>query len=149
MSDTNFSIAVHQFQERLELHGYSQRCIDDYPRTAGHFFTWLTDHESIQVFNDIAQDHVRSYQCYIQFEHKNRGKALATGGVCSRLTALKTFFRIMSREKLIPRDLSQHIIIPKYHYHVPRYIPNQHPSICHTNADSVRENQFDFLESSR
>jgi hypothetical protein len=24
----------------------------------------------------------------------------------------------------------------------------QHPSICHTNADSVRENQFDFLESS-
>ncbi len=118
-------IKLHQFAEKLELQAYSKRCIAEYPRIVGRFFGYLDEKESVATLAEVTPEHLKAYQAWVRFGHLKDGKPLTTGGVCTRLAALKTFFRLMHREGLIERDLSEHIALPKYHPHLPRNVPTQ------------------------
>lgn len=118
-------IKLHQFAEKLDLAGYSKRCVDEYPRIVGFFLEYLDSEEGVHTLDDVTLEHLKAYQTFVQFGHLKAGRPLTSGGVCTRLTALKTFYRLMRREGLIENDLSGHIILPKHRRHLPRNVPSQ------------------------
>jgi len=119
------AIRLHQFAEKLEVAGYSRRCIEDYPKVVAHFLAYLDEHEAVRSLDHVTAEHVKAYQTHVQFGLLKEGKPLSTGGVCTRLTALKTFFRLMHREGLLPEDLSRFVVLPRYRKHLPRNVPSQ------------------------
>jgi integrase/recombinase XerD len=118
-------IRLHQFAEKLAVAGYSKRCCEDYPMVVAHFLRYLEEHESVRSLDELTAEHIKAYQTHVQFGHLKDGKALSTGGVYTRLTALKTFFRLMHREGLLPEDLSRFVVLPRYRKHLPRNVPSQ------------------------
>jgi integrase/recombinase XerD len=118
-------IRLHQFAEKLTLAGYSRRCCEDYPRVVGHFFDYLDEHESVELLEQVSEEHIKAYQTHVQFAHLNKGKPLSVGGVCTRLTPLKTFLRVMHREGLMVEELSRFVVLPRHRRHLPRNVPTQ------------------------
>jgi integrase/recombinase XerD len=99
--------------------------VEDYRRVVRHFFQYLDEQEHVSSLDEATPEHIRAYQTHVQFAHLNRGKPLSTGGVCTRLTPLKTFLRVMHREGLLAADLSAHVVLPRYRKHLPRNVPTQ------------------------
>lgn len=120
----NFSLLLHRYAEQLELKGYGKRTVDEYPRIVGRCFNYFTDREGIQSIEEITPVHLREYHTYLQFTKRERtGKPLSTKTICCILGAIKVFYRIMSREKLIREDLSETIQLPVARRRIPRNIP--------------------------
>jgi len=118
-------IKLHQFAERLELLGYSQRCVADYTYVVRRFLRYLEEHEGVRLVEDIRAEHITAYHTYLQFGHFRNGKHLAARSVAFFLGPLRTFFRIMAEEGLIPQDLSAHVVRPKRRTYLPRHVPSQ------------------------
>lgn len=117
------TIKLHQFAEKLELLGYSRRCIEDYPYAVGRFFKYLSEHEHIESIDAVTKEHLTAYHTYLQFGRLQNGKHLANRSVTFYLEPLKTFYRIMHQEGLLAHDLSPVIITPKRHMQLPRHVP--------------------------
>ena len=118
-------VRLHQFSEKLELAGYSRRCCEDYPRVVGHFFDYLDEHEDVELLEQVTAEHLKAYQTHVQFAHLHKDRPLSVGGVCTRLTPLKTFLRLMHREGLMSQDLSRFVVLPRHRRHLPRSIPTK------------------------
>jgi integrase/recombinase XerD len=118
-------IKIHQFAEKLEVQGYAARTIEDYVARMGQFVDYLREHEGLSSFNEVGARHLQAYQTHVQFSRVNKGRHLSNEGVNARLVVLKTFYRIMHREGLVPRDLSQSIALPRLHRQLPRHVPSE------------------------
>jgi site-specific recombinase XerD len=118
-------IRLHQFGEKLELAGYSRRAVEDYPYAVGRFLRYLEEVENVKSLEDVRPEHITAYHTYLQFGRFTHGKHLAPRTVGVLLGPLKTFYRIMYQEKLVPHDYSANIIQPKRRSHLPRHVPNQ------------------------
>jgi site-specific recombinase XerD len=120
----NFRLLLHQYAEQLELGGYGKRTIDEYPRIVGRCFEYFTDREGIRSIEEITPVHLGEYHTYLQFTKREKtGKPLSTKTICGILGAIKVFYRIMSREKLIGEDLSEAIRLPVARKRIPRNVP--------------------------
>lgn len=129
------TILVHQFAEKLELAGYSKRVIADYPANLRLFFDYLKTGEDIHSINDITPEHLTAYHGWLQYANHG-GKYLKGGTVCARLTAVKTFYKLMHEERLIGRDLSDCMTMPKRKRGLPRHVPSEQE--MKTLLESVR-----------
>jgi len=130
------TIKLHQFREKLELHGYSKRVQEDYPDTVRLFFDYLEQEEDVHSVNDITLEHITAYQVYLQYKRRPNGKYLSTVSVRRRLEAVKCFYRIMYQEKLISQNLDPEIITPKRQQSLPKHVPSEKD--VKTLLDSVK-----------
>lgn len=127
-------IKLHQFAEKLDLLGYSQRCIKDYPYAVSRFFSYLEEKEDVVSLQQVTQHHITAYHTYLQFGRFYKGKHLATRSVTYFLDPLKTFYRIMYQERLVPIDLSSYVVPPKRHSYLPRNVPGSEKMAALLNA---------------
>jgi integrase/recombinase XerD len=118
-------IKLHQFAEKLALAGYLPRTIVDYRADLGFFARFLDEREDVERFEDVTVEHLKAYQAWVQFEKINKGATLSTKRVSCRLGAVKTFYRIMHREGLLPVDLGASIRLPMARKHLPRHVPSE------------------------
>jgi len=119
-------IKLHQFAEKLELAGYSKRCIADYPAQVRLFFTYLEKYEEeIHTIKDISIEHITAYHCWLQCTKLKKGEYLSSVTVRSRLGAVKTFYVLMHRERLVECNLAPLIHIPKRKSSLPRNVPSE------------------------
>jgi integrase/recombinase XerD len=118
-------IRLHQFGEKMELHGYSPRSIKAYGDDVRRFFTWLKEHENIEKLDDVLPEHLSAFHAYLQYEKSTRGTYLGTTTIHHRLFALKTFYQIMYKERLIKHDYAALITPPKQKRHLPRNVPGE------------------------
>lgn len=118
-------IKLYQFREKLELLGYSKRAVKDYPDYVRLFFEYLEKEEDVQSINDIKPEHITAYHAWLQYKRRKNGKYLSTVTVRRRLECVKTFYRVMHREKLVENDLAPEIITPKRQQPLPKHIPNE------------------------
>jgi len=138
-------IKLQQFAEKLELLGYAQRSVTDYPGTLRLFLKYLEEKENIHSVNDITPQHITAYHSYLQCGKLHRGKHLSAGSIQVHLAIIKTFFQIMYREHLIAADLSSTISLPKAHKGLPRHVPSEQDmktlldSVAASNPISVRD----------
>lgn len=123
-------IKVHQFKEKLELRGYSKRTIVDYPEEVRRFFEYLSSEESLNTVKDVELEHINGYHTFMKFCSKRK---LSTKTVHYRLSAIKTFYKIMSEEGLLKNDLSESIVLPKDRKNLPKNIPSQSQIITMLN----------------
>ena len=123
LTTDNFSLLLHQYAEQLELKGYGKRTVDEYPRMIGRYFDYFTERESVKSIEEITPVHLKEYHTYLQFTKRQNGKTLSTKTICGILGAIKQFYRIMSREKLIVVDLSESIQLPVARKRIPRNVP--------------------------
>jgi site-specific recombinase XerD len=119
----NFLLPLHRFAEQLELKSYGKRTVAEYPRMVAQCLAYLAEHEQVREVGDVTAAHLKAYHTYLQFTRKHRGKSLSKKSICGILGALKTFYRIMSGEKLIENDLSESIQLPIARKHIPRHVP--------------------------
>ncbi len=119
------AIKLHQFIEKLTLKGYSERTIEEYTSRIKQFFLYLEEQETIRLTDDIRAEHIKAYHAHIKFEQIGDGRYLSQESVVARLTVLKTFFRLMKEENLIPCDLSEYVVLPKVRRNIPRHVPSQ------------------------
>jgi site-specific recombinase XerD len=120
-----FKLKMEQFREKLALAGYLPRTIEDYLSDMRFFARFLDERESVRRFEDVTVEHLKAYQAWAQFEKINKGKTLSTKRVSCRLGALKTFYRIMHREGLLPAGLGESIRLPMARKHLPRHVPSE------------------------
>jgi integrase/recombinase XerD len=117
-------IKLHQFAEKMDMAGYAKRTVQDYVAAMRLFVRYLDDKEDVKGWEDITAEHIRAYQAYIQFGKSNKGRQLSGKTVAGRLGAIKMFFRIMYREKLLPADAGESIRLPIVRKHLPRHVPS-------------------------
>jgi integrase/recombinase XerD len=120
---------LHQFAEKLALAGYARRTVGDYLAALRLFMRYLDEKEDVHRWEDVSPAHLKAYQAYVQFGKLNKGKNLTAKSVGGRLWALKAFYRIMHKEKLLPLDLAESIRLPVARKHLPRHVPSQEDMI--------------------
>ena len=144
------TILLHQFAEKLELAGYSRRVIRDYPAYLRLFFEYLSKHENISSIKEAGIEHINAYHGWLQYNKLNKGDYLSSVTVRSRLGAVKTFYTVMHREKLVERDLAPLIIIPKRKSSLPHHVPSEKQMQSLLNAivptDSITTRDKAMLE---
>ena len=123
MTTDDLTLKLHQYAEQLELKSYSKRTVDEYPRMVGRCFAYLAENDHIRTVDEITELHLKEYHTYLQFTKKHKGKPLSTKTICGILGAIKTFYRIMSGEKLLENDLSESIQLPVARKRIPRNVP--------------------------
>lgn len=118
-------IKLHQFKEKLQLLGYAKRTCQEYTEDVGRFFKYLEERENLQSILDLAPEHVKAWQAFLTFEKSKLYKRrLASGTVQHRLQTMKTFFKIMHEEKLLPYDYRSCIVFPKSQRTLPKSVPD-------------------------
>jgi integrase/recombinase XerD len=123
-------LKMHQYKEKLRLFGYAERTIYDAVKMLLLFVKYLEEKENIKSLQLIQPEHVKSYQSYMTFEKfekagKNNGTHhLSQNTVRGRLMHLRTFFRIMHQENLLPHYLGTYIVLPKKRKYLPKNIPS-------------------------
>jgi integrase/recombinase XerD len=123
-------IKLHQFAEKLQLFNYAKRTIEDSVNNLKRFFLYLQEKENVNSLADLRPEHVKAWQTHMTFVKSAHagtrdGTAyLSPNTIIKRLVALRTFFRIMHRENLLPYDYSASIIMPRYRKSLPRNLPN-------------------------
>lgn len=118
-------IKLHQFAEKLELLGYSKRCIADYPAYVRLFFVYLEERENVRRIEDIRPEHITAYHTYLQYAQLKKEGYFSSATVCARLGTVKTFFKVMYDERLISVDYTPGIILPKRRKSLPRHVPSE------------------------
>lgn len=121
----NFRIKLHQFAEKLELAGFSKRSVRDYPEGVEFFLRYLKEKEDVQSLSEVTPEHITAYHTYLHYGKFKNGRHLAIRTISTRLGILKTFYELMYREKLIDKDYSKLIVLPKRRRSLPRNIPAQ------------------------
>jgi integrase/recombinase XerD len=119
-------IKIQQFAEKLELLGYSKRCLADYPAYMRLFFNYLEQKENLKTAAEIRPEHISAYHAYLQYNRLKKNSYLSTATVSVRLNIVKTFFRVMYEEKLLPQNYALNLILPKRRQALPRHVPNEH-----------------------
>jgi len=127
-------IKLHQFAEKLEMAGYAKRTVADYLASMRQFALYLDEKEDAGRWNEVTEQHLKAYQAYIQFGKRAKGKPLSAKTVAGRLGALKVFYRIMHKEKLLPQDLGESIRLPIARKRLPRHVPSQEDTLKLLNA---------------
>jgi integrase/recombinase XerD len=118
-------IKLHQFAEKLELLGYSKRCVKDYPVDMRLFLRYCEEKENVTSIHDIKPEHLTAYHTHLQYTLFRQGRHLATATVIKRLNAVKQFYRIMFSEGLIVHDYAPLISLPKKKRSIPRNVPTE------------------------
>ena len=118
-------IKIHQFTEKLELLGYSKRCIADYPAYLRLFFRYLEEHENLRNVADVKPEHITGYHTHLQYTKRKSGSYLTSATVRTRLNIVKTFYRVMFEENLVDGDYAAGIILPKRRKSLPRHVPSE------------------------
>jgi site-specific recombinase XerD len=118
-------IFVHIFAEKLELLGYSKRCIKDYPADMRLFLRYCEENENLTSILDIKPEHLTAYHTHLQYTLFRQGRHLATASVVKRLNAVKQFYRIMHAEGGIEHDYAPLVSIPKKKRSIPRNVPSE------------------------
>jgi integrase/recombinase XerD len=121
----NFLLPLHQFEEKLHLLGFAQRTVDSYVFDLKCFFTFLEEHEQVGNVGRITSEHVTAYHNHLLFGRVKTGNPLSTPTVRGRLLAIKRFFAVMTRERLLApeKDLSPTISLPRTKLRLPKSIP--------------------------
>lgn len=138
-------IRLHQFAEKLELLGYSKRVIADYPANIRFFFQYLDEKENVRSIADVLPMHLTAYHTHLQYGNRKNGTKLGRGTVCARLVALRTFYRIMYAEGLVPHDYAHLVLAPKHRSPLPKHVPTEKEmrtlleSIAPVNPLTVRD----------
>jgi len=122
-------IKLHQFAEKLELYGYARRTVAEYVACVAAFASYLDEKEGVRTWADVGEEHVKAFQAYIQFGKRAAGKPLSAKTVAGKLGALKVFYRIMHKEKLVARDLGESIRLPIARKRLPRHVPSQEDTL--------------------
>ena len=121
----NYDLILLQFGEKMELAGYSDRSISDYHDGMELFFRYLCEHEKIDKLDDITNQHVTAYHTFMRYTKFRNGKFLSMSTVINRLGVIKTFYRVMAKEKLVKHDISEEIVIPPQRKSLPRHVPTE------------------------
>ena len=118
-------IVLHQFAEKLELLGYSKRCIKDYPGYVRLFFAYLEEKENIRTIAEIKPEHITAYHTHLQYNKRDSGVYLSTATVRSRLQVVKTFFTVMHQEGKLSQDIAGFIKLPRTKHSLPKHVPTE------------------------
>jgi integrase/recombinase XerD len=123
---TPFLLSLHQFEEKLRLAGFAQRTVDSYVFDLKRFFGFLDEHEHVGDVGSIAVEHVTAYHNHMLFGRLGTGGPLSTATIRSRLQAIRRFFTVMVRERLLApeKDLSPSITLPRTRLRLPKGIPD-------------------------
>lgn len=92
--------------------GYSAHTVDSYLRDLREFIAFIEDEESIQSL-DTRQVRAYVYSLY----GKNKSSSVAR-----KLSALRTFFRYLIREKVIAKDPVSSVAMPKQTKYIPVFL---------------------------
>jgi integrase/recombinase XerD len=118
-------IKLHQFAEKLELLGYSKRCIADYPAYVRLFFQYLDEKENVRTAAEIKPEHITAYHAHLQYSKRNDGGYLSTATVRARLQVVKTFFTVMHQEGAVSQDIAGLIKLPRTKQSLPKHVPTE------------------------
>jgi len=116
--------ALQQFLNHLRVSHYSERSIDEYEREVRLLFVFL-DGRGITKLSGIRRDDLREYQTYL-FHHKKKDDVpLSLSTQAKKLSAIKTFFSFLVKERYLLYDPSSEIERPRLSKRLPRGILTQ------------------------
>jgi integrase/recombinase XerD len=118
-------IKLHQFAEKLDLLAYSPRSVKTYCDDVARFFVWLAEHEGLTSLDDVNERHLSAYHTHLQYGKSAKGTYLSTTTLHHRLFAVKLFYRIMYRERLIRQNYEHLIAPPRQKRRLPKNVPGE------------------------
>ncbi len=107
----------------LQIRGYAARTIQVHDSAIRRFIVWCDDRD-LHDPKGITPQLLERYQKHLFHSCKANGEGLSKGTQRSLLTALKTFFKWLTRSKHIPYNPAAELILPRTVQRIPRYILN-------------------------
>jgi len=116
--------ALQQFLNHLRVSHYSERSIDEYEREVRLLFVFL-DGRGITKLSGIRRDDLREYQTHLFHQKKKDDVPLSLSTQAKKISAIRTFFSFLVKERYLLYDPSSEIERPRLSKRLPRGILTQ------------------------
>jgi len=120
--------ALQQFLNHLRVSHYSERSIDEYEREVRLLFVFL-DGRSITKLSGIRRDDLREYQTHLFHQKKKDDVPLSLSTQAKKISAIRTFFSFLVKERYLLYDPSSEIERPRLSKRLPRGILTQREAV--------------------
>lgn len=117
-------LLILKFKENLEMEGFAERTVCDYPQRLKHFVEYLKSCD-IEEISQIDKEVIHKYQLYLYNYKNKRGKVLSLNTQSGRLAALISFFRFLVKRNYFMYDPASCIELPKTKRDLPKGIMNR------------------------
>jgi integrase/recombinase XerD len=108
-----------QFLDYLRVRNYSPRTIENHRHSLLHFLTWCQDRD-LYLPSAVTRAILESYQRWLFHLRQPNDRPLGIAAQKGRLGTLKTFFRWLCRERLIPHNPASELELPRSEKRLPQ-----------------------------
>lgn len=110
-----------RFLEAMAIKNYSSVSIDNWKRSINWFIQWCEERGLTQV-KDITKKIIERYQKSLYYYRKEDGEPLSFRSQHSRLTALRAWFKWLSKQNYLLYNPAADIDLPKLEKRLPKHI---------------------------
>jgi len=103
----------------MEIHHYSLTTVRVRRDTLIGFIEWCLDRSLTQAAS-ITQEIVERYQSHLYRYQMQSGKSLSIATQCHRLTALRSWFTWLAKERYLSANPAREMMLPKNDNHLPQ-----------------------------
>ncbi|MBI4758322.1 MAG: tyrosine-type recombinase/integrase [Chloroflexi bacterium] len=114
---------TQRLKDRLQLKGFAVRTIENYVGELPSLLGFL-EGQGIRQLSQVLPLHLEAYRTHL-FYLEHRGRRLTLGTQSRRLSAVKTFFRLMARAGYLLVDPAAALELPKTPETLPRTLLNE------------------------
>ena len=123
----------------LEVRNYSPATINKYRGHLNHFVQWAEE-RSLQHAVQITRPHLERYQRQLFTSRDNRDKPLSFNNQHQRLSALRSWFKWLARQRHVLHNPASELELPKLAHRLPKHVLNQSEAeeiLNGTNVDDL------------
>lgn len=110
-----------RFGEYLQLRNFSPRTIQGYTTELRPLFDYLREC-GVESLGAVGRDLVEGYRTHLFYAKTRRGQGLSLQTQCSRLQAVKAFFKFLARKQFVLVDAGALVELPRLPQRLPRVI---------------------------
>ena len=115
---------LEQYLLWMETHHYAQGTVAIRRITLSKFLRWCHE-RTITKAREVTREMVERYQRHLFYYRKRNGEQLAVSSQAHWLTALRSWFAWMARQRLIDADPAREMQLPREEKRLPRHALSQ------------------------
>lgn len=107
--------------ESIRALSYAERTVSGRDDMLSMFLLWCFERE-IEEASEVTKPIIERYQRHLYHHRKPNGKPMSTSAQCNRVTALKQFFKWLTRQNHIASNPASELMMPRREERLPKVI---------------------------
>jgi len=128
-----------RYLEHLKVQGFARRSIESFEAHLRFFLEYLDQETKVRDLTELTREDLEAYQTWVYFSGSRRDpeKPLALSTQGGRISAVRSFFRYLTRHEILFYDPSDMLERPKGVRPLPRTVLSEKQTLRLLNAPDV------------